>query len=76
MVGSQGLYYNMDLQFELLDVKRGIDAANLARKLTEGDAKGWGSTAEHEVSKKKRAERNKLLIRNALQRGDAVYVAP
>jgi hypothetical protein len=64
--------YRMNIEFELLDVKLKRDADNLAQRLKEGDAKGWGSTAEHEANKKKRAEQIKRLIDNATKRGDSV----
>jgi hypothetical protein len=75
-VGTDGLSYSMSLEFELLDYKLQIDAENLARELKEGDAKGWNSTADHEASKRKRAELNKRLVANAIQRGDSVVSAP
>ena len=71
-VGSLGLSYDISLDFDLLDVKLKRDAENLARKLKEGDANGWNSTAEHESDKKKRAALNKRLIENAIKRGDTV----
>jgi hypothetical protein len=74
--GSDGLSYSMSLEFELLDYKRQLAAENLARKLKEGDAKGWNSTADHEASKRKRAELNKRLVANAIQRGDSVVSGP
>jgi hypothetical protein len=64
--------YRMGLAFELLDVKLKRDAENLQRDLKAGDAKGWGSTAEHEANKKKNAQRVKQLIANAIKRGDSV----
>jgi hypothetical protein len=64
--------YRMSLRFELLDVKLKRDADNQAQRLKEGDAKGWGSTAEYEASKVKRAAEMKRLIANAIQRGDSV----
>jgi hypothetical protein len=75
-VGTDGLSYSMSLEFELLDYKLQLDAENLARELKEGDAKGWNSTADHEASKRKRAELNKRLVANAIQRGDSVVSAP
>lgn len=70
-------WYDMELEFELLDVQRKRDADNLARDLKEGDAKGWNSTAEHETNKRKITELNKLLKANAIKRGDAVVeIAP
>ncbi|RQP23748.1 hypothetical protein DZC73_16625 [Albitalea terrae] len=67
--------YNIELQFDLLDVKLKRDAANLARDLKEGDAKGWGSTAKHEADKKAAQARNKVLEENAVKRGDSVVTA-
>lgn len=64
--------YNIELQFDLLDVKLKRDAANQARDLKEGDAKGWGSTAKYEADKKAAQARNKVLEENAVKRGDAV----
>lgn len=68
--------YRMSLEFELLDVKLKRNAENLARDLTAGDARGWNSTAKNEASKKRRQELNKLLIANALKRGDSVLPFP
>ena len=68
--------YDMDLEFQLLASKRRIDAENLARRLKEGDAKGWHSTAKHEAEKKERAALNKRLEANALARGDSVVSRP
>jgi hypothetical protein len=64
--------YRMELEFELLDVSLKRDAENRVQRLKDGDAKGWGSTAEHEANKKKRAEQIKRLIVNATKRGDSV----
>ena len=71
-VGSLGLSYDISLDFDLLDVKLKRDAENLARKLKEGDAKGWDSSAQYEADKVKRAALNKRLIENAIKRGDTV----
>jgi hypothetical protein len=64
--------YRMGLEFELLEVKLKREAENLAQRLKEGDAKGWGSTAEYEADKIKRAAEIKRLIANAVKRGDSV----
>ncbi len=73
---SMGLSYRMNLEFDLLEVKLARDAENEARRLKEGDAKGWNSTAEHEADKKKAAARIKRLEANAIQRGDSVVRRP
>ncbi len=68
--------YKLDMAFDLLAVKLKRDAENLARDLSQGDAKGWNSTAEHEADKKKAAARIKVLEANAIRRGDAVVSEP
>lgn len=68
--------YHIGLEFDVLDVKLKRDAANLARDLKEGDAKGWGSTAKHEAAKKAAQARIKVLEENAVKRGDAVVSTP
>lgn len=49
---------------------------NEARDLRQGDAKGWNITARLEREKKERAELNKRLEFNAIQRGDSVATRP
>lgn len=66
----------MNLSFDLLDTKLKRDAQNEARELKEGDAKGWNITARLEREKKERAELNKRLEFNAIQRGDSVATRP
>jgi hypothetical protein len=66
----------MNLEFELLDIKLKVDAENEARELKQGDAKGWNITARLEREKKERAELNKRLEANAIQRGDSVVTKP
>lgn len=44
MEGSLGLHYMIDLDFDILEVKRARDEKNLVRELQEGDANGWNST--------------------------------
>jgi len=66
----------MNLSFDLLDTKLKRDAENEARELKEADAKGWNITARLEREKKERAELNKRLEFNAIQRGDSVATRP
>jgi hypothetical protein len=73
---ERGLDYRMNLEFELLDIKLKVDAENEARELKQGDAKGWNITARLEREKKERAELNKRLEANAIQRGDSVVTKP
>jgi hypothetical protein len=73
---DRGVDYRMNLEFHLLDVKLKRDAENEARDLQQGDAKGWNSTARLEREKKERAELNKRLEANAIQRGDSVVTKP
>jgi hypothetical protein len=60
----------------LLEVKRKRDAANLAAKLKEGDAKGWNSTAEYAAHQKKVTEMLRKREEAAVKRGDAVWPQP
>ncbi|AMM23659.1 hypothetical protein [Variovorax sp. PAMC 28711] len=73
---ERGLDYSLGLQFDLVDIANARDAEDLARRLKEGDAKGWNSTVEHEANKKKAAARIKRLEENAIQRGDSVVKRP
>ena len=76
-VGEDGKdSYDMDLEFELLDVKLKRLADGLVQDLKDGDAKGWNSTAEHKATKIKVQALNQRLIANAIKRGDGLYVAP
>ena len=68
--------YDMDLEFELLDVQNKRYADKLVKDLKDGDAKGWNSTAEHKATKIKVQALNQRLIANAIKRGDGLYVAP
>lgn len=73
---SRPLDYSMDLRFELLEARLQKDARNEARRLKEGDAKGWGSTAELAKNKKDRVLLLKQLEANAIKRGDSVVREP
>jgi hypothetical protein len=68
--------YDMDLEFEILAIRKKRFADRQAQDLKDGDAKGWNSTAEHEASKLKAAALNKHLVANAIKRGDAVVPFP
>ncbi len=73
---THGIDYQITMTFTLLEVALKIDAENLARKLKEGDNKGWKSTENHKIKKKENAELNNRLINNAIKRGDSVLQKP
>ncbi|PPE69086.1 hypothetical protein C1702_13630 [Caldimonas thermodepolymerans] len=68
--------YDISLEFELLDHRIRRDAESLAKRLQDGDAKGWNSSARHETWQQERRDRIERLIHNALKRGDAVVPFP
>ena len=72
MEGSLGLQYMIDLDFDILEVKRARDEKNLARELQEGDANGWDSTAKMKKDVEALKKRVKMWEESTRQRGDAV----
>ena len=68
--------YRIFLRFEILSEKLEHDAKELAKRLKDGDEKGWNSTAKYEGSLREARERNKRLVENAVMRGDSVAPPP
>ena len=68
----RGITYSMDLEFEDFGVEARRLEESTARDLAEGDAKGWGSTAQHQKDIAAERARVILLEQNALKRGDRV----
>lgn len=69
---ARGITYSIDIQFDDLALKRRREQTNLARKLLEGDAHGWNSTAKDREAKLARKTRVKILEENAQRRGDTI----
>lgn len=64
--------YKMSLEFRNLELVSQKEKEETARRLKEGDEKGWNSTAEYQEQKKRQMALNQTLIQNALKRGDNV----
>lgn len=66
--------YSIDLECDDLALQRRRDETNLARKLAEGNAQGWNSTAKEREGKLARKARIKTLEENAQRRGDTIVL--
>jgi hypothetical protein len=69
---ARGLTYDIVLNFEDYKTKTAIAVESENRRLQEGDAKGWNSSADAAIASKATAEKIKILEANALKRGDQV----
>lgn len=68
----RGITYSFDLDFENMAIKAERERANLARKLANGDAQGWNSTAKYKAGQLERTALITVLEENAQRRGDAI----
>jgi len=69
---SLGLRYTIDLDFDIFDVKKARDEKNFARRLQQGNANGWDSTAKMKKDIEALRIRVQAWEESARQRGDAV----
>ena len=70
----RGLTYDIVLEFQTLDRKIVKDKERVAKRLADGDSKGYDSTQNYAKWIADRAIKNRKLEANALKRGDPLFI--
>lgn len=67
---ARGLTYSIDLVFQDYPIEVRRSAQSEAKRLADGDKKGWHSTEKHKTEMEKNKQEIKILEQNAVRRGD------